>query len=72
MKLIGTIEGVEIREQNDGSVAWLANALGRYDIPLLAGDVILSGSLAAMIPVKRGDRFRMQIGGIGDCSVRFE
>ena len=54
------------------AVAWLANALGRYDIPLLAGDVILSGSLAAMIPVKRGDRFRMQIGGIGDCSVRFE
>ena len=54
------------------AVAWLANALGQYGIPLRAGEVILSGSLAAMIPVKRGDRFRMQIGGIGDCSVRFE
>ena len=53
-------------------MAWLANALGRFGIPLKAGEVILSGSLAAMIPVRRGDRFQLQIGGIGDCRVRFE
>ncbi|MEJ1962710.1 MAG: 2-oxopent-4-enoate hydratase [Gammaproteobacteria bacterium] len=53
------------------AVTWLANALGRFEVPLRAGEVILSGSLAAMIPVKRGDRFRLRIGGIGDCSVAF-
>ncbi len=53
------------------AVAWLANALGHFGLPLKAGELILSGSLAAMVPVRRGDRFRMQIGGIGDCSCSF-
>ena len=71
-ELVATGAGAAALGSPVNAVAWLANALGRYGIPLLAGEVILSGSLAAMIPVKRGDRFRMQIGGIGDCSVRFE
>ncbi len=54
------------------AVAWLANTLGRLGIPLKAGEVILSGSLAAMLPVKAGDNLRMTIGGIGGCSVRFQ
>jgi 2-oxopent-4-enoate/cis-2-oxohex-4-enoate hydratase len=33
--------------------------------------VILSGSLAALIPVKAGDSLRVAIGGLGGCSVRF-
>ena len=53
------------------AMAWLANTLGRLGIPLKAGEVILSGSLAALIPVKAGDSLRMAIGGIGGCSVRF-
>ena len=53
------------------AVAWLANTLGRLGIPLKAGEVILSGALAAMAPVRTGDNFRVSIGGIGACSVRF-
>ena len=53
------------------AMAWLANTLGRLGIPLKAGEVILSGSLAALIPVKAGDSLRMAIGGIGGCGVRF-
>lgn len=53
------------------AVAWLANTLGSLDIALKAGEVILSGSLAAMVPVKAGDSLRVTIGGIGGCSVRF-
>ena len=53
------------------SVAWLANTLGRLGIPLKAGDVILSGALAAMFPAAKGDFFRVSIGGLGECSVRF-
>jgi 2-oxopent-4-enoate/cis-2-oxohex-4-enoate hydratase len=53
------------------AVAWLANTLGRLGIALRAGEVVLSGSLAIMVPVKAGDSLRVTIGGIGGCSVRF-
>ena len=53
------------------AVAWLANTLGRLGIPLKAGEVVLSGALAAMFPAAAGDQFRVSIGGVGGCSVRF-
>ena len=53
------------------SVAWLANTLGRLGIALEPGEVILSGALAAMAPIAAGDQFRVSIGGLGSCSVRF-
>ncbi|WDD92173.1 2-oxopent-4-enoate hydratase [Burkholderia sp. FERM BP-3421] len=53
------------------AVAWLANALADYDVPLLAGEIVLSGSLAALIPVAAGDWLSMRIAGIGGCDVRF-
>ena len=53
------------------AVAWLANTLGALGIGLKAGEVILSGALAAMFPAKAGDSFRVSIGGLGGCSVRF-
>ena len=53
------------------AVAWLVNTLGRLGIGMKAGEVILSGALAAMSPAKAGDNFRVSIGGLGSCSVRF-
>ncbi|MCO6056731.1 2-oxopent-4-enoate hydratase [Pseudomonas sp. MOB-449] len=53
------------------AVAWLANTLGRLGMSLKAGEVILSGSLGPMVPVKAGDNLRVSIGGVGGCSVRF-
>ena len=53
-------------------VAWLANTLGRFNIPLKAGEVILSGSLAPLIPVEVGDYMAVHIGGIGSASLCFE
>jgi 2-oxopent-4-enoate/cis-2-oxohex-4-enoate hydratase len=52
-------------------VAWLANMLGSFGIPLRAGDVILSGSLVPLEPVRPGDQMEMRIAGIGSASVRF-
>ena len=54
------------------TVAWLANMLGRLGTPLKAGEVILSGSLVPLQPVKPGDFMTVDIGGIGHTSVRFE
>ncbi|HKM14789.1 MAG TPA: 2-oxopent-4-enoate hydratase [Marinospirillum sp.] len=52
-------------------VAWLANTLGQFGIPLKAGEVILSGSLVPLVPVKAGDHMSLSIGGMGNASVRF-
>ena len=52
-------------------LAWLANTLGKFDIPLKAGEIILSGSLVPLEPVVPGDTMNVRIGGMGNCSVRF-
>ncbi|SBP89755.1 2-keto-4-pentenoate hydratase [Thiomonas delicata] len=70
-EIIGTGAGAAALGSPVNAVAWLANTLGRLGIPLKAGEVILSGALAAMAVVKPGDNFRVSIGGIGSCSVRF-
>lgn len=53
------------------AMVWLANTLGRLGIALKAGDIVLSGAMGAMVPVRQGDSLRVSIGGIGGCSVRF-
>jgi 2-oxopent-4-enoate/cis-2-oxohex-4-enoate hydratase len=53
------------------AVAWLANTLGELGIPFKAGEVILSGSLAPLIPVVAGDEMTLEIAGVGGCSCRF-
>jgi 2-oxopent-4-enoate/cis-2-oxohex-4-enoate hydratase len=52
-------------------VAWLANTLGGFGVPLLAGEVILSGSLVPLEPVRAGDRMKVTIGGLGTAEVHF-
>ncbi|HEX3343456.1 MAG TPA: fumarylacetoacetate hydrolase family protein [Polyangiaceae bacterium] len=52
-------------------VAWLANTLSRFGIPLKAGEVILSGSLVPLEPVRAGDRMTLVVEGIGEASVSF-
>jgi 2-oxopent-4-enoate/cis-2-oxohex-4-enoate hydratase len=70
-EIVGTGAGAAALGSPVNAVVWLANTLGRLGIPLEAGEVVLSGSLAAMFPVKAGDSLRVTIGGIGGCSVRF-
>ncbi|MBV2180643.1 MAG: 2-oxopent-4-enoate hydratase [Castellaniella sp.] len=70
-ELIGTGAGAAALGHPANAVAWLANALGALGVGLKAGEVILSGALAAMSPVKAGDSLRVSIGGIGACGVRF-
>jgi 2-oxopent-4-enoate/cis-2-oxohex-4-enoate hydratase len=52
-------------------VAWLANTLGAFGVGLRAGEVILSGSLVPLEPVRPGDHMELKIAGIGSASVRF-
>ncbi|MGI9237655.1 MAG: fumarylacetoacetate hydrolase family protein [Woeseiaceae bacterium] len=52
-------------------VAWLANALGTYDVELQRGDVILSGSLGPVVAATPDTDMKVCITGIGNASVRF-
>lgn len=52
-------------------VAWLADTMTRFDAPLRAGEVILSGSLVPLEPVRAGDEMRVTVGGLGRCDIRF-
>ena len=70
-EIVGTGSGAAALGHPCNAMAWLANTLGRLGIGLKAGDIVLSGSLAALIPVTAGDSLRVSIGGIGGCSVRF-
>lgn len=70
-EIVATGAGAAALGHPANAVAWLANTLGALGIGLEAGEVVLSGSLAAMVPVQAGDDLRVTIGGIGGCSVRF-
>jgi 2-oxopent-4-enoate/cis-2-oxohex-4-enoate hydratase len=70
-EIISTGAGAAVQGSPLNSVAWLANTLGKFDIPFKAGEIILSGSLVPLEPVKAGDVVRLAIGGIGKASVRF-
>jgi 2-oxopent-4-enoate/cis-2-oxohex-4-enoate hydratase len=54
-----------------GCVAWLANTLGGFGVSLLAGEVILSGSLVPLEPVRPGDHMKVTIGGLGTAEILF-
>jgi 2-oxopent-4-enoate/cis-2-oxohex-4-enoate hydratase len=63
--------GAAVQGHPATAVAWLANTLGELGIPFLAGEIILSGSLAPLLPAVAGDKFEMTLAGIGDASVSF-
>lgn len=70
-EVIGTGAGAATLGNPLNAVAWLANALGAYGIPLKAGQLILAGSLSIMFPIKTGDRLRMTVGKVGSASCQF-
>ena len=53
------------------AVAWLANTLGSLGMPLQAGEIILSGSLVPLEPIRIGDKMSMDIPGLGSLSADF-
>ena len=70
-KHVASGTGAAVQGHPATAVAWLANTLGRFGIPFLAGEVILSGSLAPLLPIVPGDRFEMTLAGMGGASIAF-
>lgn len=53
-------------------IAWLATLLSRYGSRLEAGHVVLSGALAAAVPVSAGDVVTATFDHLGSTTVRFD
>jgi len=70
-ELFSTSVGAAVQGSPANAVAWLANTLGSLGIPFRAGEVILSGSQSALIPVVDGDELVCTVGGLGSCRVKF-
>lgn len=70
-KYLDSAAGAAVMGNPVRAVAWLANALGRYDIPLLAGEVVLSGALTRAVPVEDGDTFTAEFARLGQVSISF-
>lgn len=52
-------------------VAWLANKLARYGVPLAKGEIVLGGSFTAPAPIAPGDSFHVDYGALGSIATRF-
>lgn len=70
-EIVSTGAGAAAMGSPVNAVTWLANTLGAFGIALKAGELILSGSLVPLQAVSPGDAMQMEIGGIGQASVRF-
>ncbi|WP_424191864.1 2-oxopent-4-enoate hydratase [Ampullimonas aquatilis] len=70
-EIFSTGVGAAVQGSPANAVAWLANTLGQLGIPFKAGEVILSGSQSALVPVVDGDELVCTVGGLGSCRVKF-
>ena len=52
-------------------VAWLANKLSQFGVVLKKGEVVLSGALSAITPVRHGDHFEVIFSTLGTVTAEF-
>jgi len=53
------------------ATTWLVNRLGEMGVSIAPGDVIISGAMTKMLPVKSGDRFVVSLSGQPDLTLTF-
>lgn len=54
------------------AVAWLANTLGAFGVPLRKGEVVFSGALSAALNADSGDVFIAKFDALGEIELKFE
>ena len=54
------------------AVLWLAQKMKALGKPMKAGDLILSGALGPMVPIKAGYNLSVVIEGLGEVSAAFD
>jgi 2-keto-4-pentenoate hydratase len=53
------------------ALLWLARTARDYGAPLRPGDLVLSGALGPMVPVRPGATYRAELGGLGPVQASF-
>lgn len=70
-QIAGTGVGGAVLGSPLNALVWLANTLGRFGVPLEAGNVILPGSVTRAIAIAPGDRVTATFGGLGSVTAVF-
>lgn len=70
-RLVTTASGTKEGATDDpmGALAWIANLAADRGRPLEAGQVVITGSVVATLPIAAGERFVFEIGGIGKAEL---
>jgi 2-oxopent-4-enoate/cis-2-oxohex-4-enoate hydratase len=75
MRINGLVESTGTTGASLGNplhaVAWLARTMFARKSPLRKGDLLLSGALCPMVPIRGGMHVDLEISGVGHTSVRF-
>lgn len=70
-EVVGTSAGAAALGNPVNSVVFLANALSDVGEYIRAGHIVITGSLIAATPVKKGDHVKVTFDRIGSVSVKF-
>ena len=70
-QIMATNTAAEVLGNPLNSLAWLANNLGERGLSLRAGDVVMSGSISALLRPKAGDVVTARFTRLGSVSARF-
>jgi len=68
--IAATNTAAEVMGSPANSLAWLANHLGARGLTLRAGDVVMSGSVSALLRPKAGDTVRATFTRLGSVGAR--
>ena len=69
--IVATNTAAEVMGHPANSLAWIANHLGSRGLGLRAGDIVMSGSVSALLRPTAGDTVRASYTRLGSVSVRF-
>ncbi len=69
---LSTGNGAAVLGDPAKAVAWLANTLAEFDIPLVAGQLVMPGSCTSAPFLNAGDHVEARFSGLGSVSATFQ
>ena len=71
-KKINSGKGEDVLGDPAFCVAWLANKMSTFGIPLKKGEIVLSGAFSAALPAEKGDIFEAKFTQLGSVLCQFK